>query len=226
MRSAFRGESAVEYFKELVEGALARQQIGAGELTAFYVVNLLAGFLQQPADADEQAARAPPRRGARSRGRPAADAPAPDWRLLALHLGILFRFAPAEAGGCGLLRAHRRHGVRATLSRYETDTFSPVFAELAENFVRFVDVLSEVSERSACASNTDLLRLYERWLRIGSPRSGQLLVERGLVPNASLQDDARPVRGVPHRATVAILGTPRPISRHLCVSARGQEHST
>ncbi len=73
------------------------------------------------------------------------------------------------------------------LSRYETDTFSPVFAELAEKFVAFVDVLSEVSERSSCASNADLLRLYERWLKTGSRRSGQLLVERGVVPNASLR---------------------------------------
>jgi hypothetical protein len=72
------------------------------------------------------------------------------------------------------------------LSRYETDTFSPVFAELAEKFIVYVDVLSEVSERSSCASNMDLLRLYERWLKTGSRRSGQLLVERGVVPNASL----------------------------------------
>jgi hypothetical protein len=34
----------------------------------------------------------------------------------------------------------------------------------------------------------DLLRLYERWLKTGSPRSGQLLVERGVVPNVSLRD--------------------------------------
>jgi hypothetical protein len=74
------------------------------------------------------------------------------------------------------------------LSRRETDAFSPVFAELAENFVAFVDVLSEVSERSSCASNVDLLRLYERWLRTGSSRSGQLLVERGVVPNLSLKN--------------------------------------
>jgi hypothetical protein len=33
----------------------------------------------------------------------------------------------------------------------------------------------------------DLLRLYERWLRTGSARSGRLLVERGVVPNASLK---------------------------------------
>jgi hypothetical protein len=33
----------------------------------------------------------------------------------------------------------------------------------------------------------DLLRLYERWLKTGSRRSGQLLVERGVVPNSSLK---------------------------------------
>src|SRR5687768_1521687 len=45
-----RRESPSEYFKELVEGALAHQRMAAGELTSFYVVNLLTGFLQQPAD--------------------------------------------------------------------------------------------------------------------------------------------------------------------------------
>ena len=74
-----------------------------------------------------------------------------------------------------------------TLSRYETNTFSSVFAELADKFVGFVDVLSEVSERTSCASNLELMRLYERWLKTGSPRSGQLLTERGVVPNASIK---------------------------------------
>src|SRR2546426_809770 len=72
-----------------------------------------------------------------------------------------------------------RHG------RAAPDPFSPVFAELGEKFVGFVDVLTEVSERTSCSSNTDLLRLYEKWLKTGSRRSGQLLVERGVVPNAS-----------------------------------------
>jgi hypothetical protein len=42
-----------------------------------------------------------------------------------------------------------------------------------------------VSERSALASNSDVLRLYEKWLRTRSRRSGDLLVERGIVPNYS-----------------------------------------
>jgi hypothetical protein len=54
--------------------------------------------------------------------------------------------------------------------------------------VDFVDVLSEVSERSSLSSNTDLLRLYERWLRTGSTRSGYLLAERGVVPNGALRN--------------------------------------
>src|SRR5262249_31178656 len=75
-----------------------------------------------------------------------------------------------------------------TLSLEESDTFAPAFAELSSKFADFVDVLSEVSERSACSTNMDLLRLYEKWLKTGSARSGQLLVERGVVPNASLRN--------------------------------------
>ena len=45
--AVFRRESAVEYFKQLVDEALAHQRIAAQELTAFYVVQLLAGYLQQ-----------------------------------------------------------------------------------------------------------------------------------------------------------------------------------
>src|SRR5438477_2040413 len=47
-----RRESAAEYFKELVEGALAHQGVTAGELTSFYVVQLLTGFIQRPSDND------------------------------------------------------------------------------------------------------------------------------------------------------------------------------
>ena len=49
-----------------------------------------------------------------------------------------------------------------------------------------MDVLSDVSERTAVATNSDLLRTYEKWLRTGSPREGQRLIERGIVPNSSI----------------------------------------
>ena len=46
--AVLRRESAVEFFKELVDDALARQHVSAGELTAFYVVHLLASFVRRP----------------------------------------------------------------------------------------------------------------------------------------------------------------------------------
>lgn len=181
-----RRESAVEYFKELVEGALVHQGIAAGELTAFYVVQLLAGFLQRPAGQDAEPLALRLARALESGGM--------QQRASLKEIGDVSLFISGffsdslrrklvdvdyyvNIGGCAY----------NALSRNETDTFSAVFAELADKFVGFVDVLSEVSERSACGSNADLLRLYERWLKTGSPRSGQLLIERGVVPNASLK---------------------------------------
>jgi hypothetical protein len=184
MSDALRRESAVEYFKELVEGALAHQRIAAGELTSFYVVNLLTGFLQRPAYDDDtpmavRLAEAVNAAGAKQRDslKQIGD--------LSLFMSGFFADSfqrklvdvdyYANIGGTAY----------ATLSRYEADAFSSVFAELADNFVRFADVLSEVSERASCASNADLLRLYERWLKTGSRRCGQLLLERGVVPSLS-----------------------------------------
>jgi hypothetical protein len=73
-----------------------------------------------------------------------------------------------------------------SLARTGDGTLNDVFDELSANFPAFVDVLTEVSERTALTSDADVLRLYERWLRTGSRRSGDLLVKRGIVPNSSV----------------------------------------
>ncbi len=180
-----RRESAIEYFKELVEGALVRQRLVATELTAFYIVQLLAGFLQRRAGEDDPLAlrlgRALESAGVQQR--------ASLKQIGDISLFVSGFFSDSLRRGLVDVDYYVQIGGFAytTLSRHEGDAFSPVFAELAEKFVEFVDVLSEVSERSSCGSpNTDLLRLYERWLKTGSRRSGQLLIERGVVPNATL----------------------------------------
>ena len=182
-----RRESAAEYFKELVEGALAHQRIAAGELTSFYVVNLLTGFLQRPAEEDETPLA--------FRLAEALDAAGMRQRANLKQIGDLSLFTSgffADSLRRKLVDVDYYVSIGGTaytaLSRNETDTFSPVFAELADNFIRFVDVLSEVSERASLCSNGDLLRLYERWLRTGSPRSGQRLAERGVVPNLAAKN--------------------------------------
>jgi hypothetical protein len=182
-----RRESAVEYFKQLVDDALAHQRIAAQELTAFYVVQMLAGFLQRPVDGESDEAlalrlgRALVSGGAQQR---ASLKQIGDFSLFVSgFFSDSLRRKPVDVDYYASIGGQAYHA----LSRYETDTFSPAFAELGEKFVEFVDVLSEVSERSFCASSSDLLRLYERWLKTGSSRSGQLLLERGVVPVASVK---------------------------------------
>jgi len=185
--NALRRESAIEYFKELVDGAIARQGLAARELTAFYVVQLLARFLQRPAEDEEDRPLAVQLALALERGGFEQRASLKQIGDLALFVSGFFSDSLnrklvdvdyyASIGGYAY----------QTLSRFETDTFSPVFAELADKFIDFVDVLGEVSERTSCSSNTDLLRLYEKWLKTGSRRAGQFLVERGVVPNASIK---------------------------------------
>ena len=184
----FHRESAVEYFKELVDVALSHQRLNTQELTAYYGVQLLASFLQRPLTDDTRddtplavrLAQALESGGARQ-------------RVTLKEIGDVALFVSgffSDSLNRKLVDVdyYVSIGGRAynVLSRVETDTFSPVFAELGEKFVGFVDVLSEVSERTSCTSNSDLLRLYEKWLKTGSRRSGQLLVERGVVPNGSI----------------------------------------
>ena len=181
----FGRESAVEYFKELVDGALAHQHVNAGELTAFYVVQLLAGFLRRADDLNDLEPLA-------LRLASALEAHGPDQRLALKQVGDISLFLSgffADSFQRRLVDIDYYVSVGGSaygaLSRSETDAFSPVFGELAQKFTAFVDVLAEVSERSSCTTNQDLLRLYERWLRTGSRRSGQLLVERGVLPVSS-----------------------------------------
>ena len=183
MRMARRAavEHAMPYFRELVESALAHQRLAATEDTAFYLVHLLASFLKCSSDesAEPLALRLaqaltwdPARRRAGLKA--IGDESLFVAGFFADSLGRRF----ADAGYYTAIGG----AAYEALGRVETDACSPVFAELGRKFVAFVDVLNEVSERTSCASNTDLLRLYEKWLRTRSARSGRLLAEKGVVP--------------------------------------------
>jgi hypothetical protein len=184
-----REQAPAEYFRELVDAALARRRVKAGDLTAFYLVNLLCEHVRPDA-----------RRGS-----------ARDAEPLALRLGH------ALASGGAVQRAELRslgdfslfmsgffsdslnrraidvdyyvsmgEYAYGSLSRRDESTFAEVFSELACKFVGFMDVLADISEQTALTSSGDVLRLYEKWLRTGSARDGQKLIDRGIVPNGSV----------------------------------------
>lgn len=186
--SLFHEETPAQYFKELVEAAVARQRLDVGELTSFYLVNLLCGFVRLErgpgATLDDEPLA--------MRLAQALDSGGHEQRARLRSLGDVSLFVsgffsdslsrkPVDIDYYMSMGEY----AYASLSRSGEAAFAGVFGELASKFCSFVDVLTDVSERSALTSNTDLLRLYERWLRTGSRRDSQLLAKKGIVPNAS-----------------------------------------
>lgn len=182
-------QTPAEYFKELVTSALARQHLQAADLTEYYLVNLLCQYIRldvATGDRDDgeplavRLARALQSGGSEQRA-----------RLRSLGDFSLFMsgfFSDSFRRRLIDVDYYVSMGEYAygSLSRRDEDAFSEVFAELASKFVGFTDVLADISERTALASHADVLRLYEKWLRTGSERDGQRLVERGILPNASI----------------------------------------
>src|SRR5688572_7215719 len=180
-------ESPFEVIRDLVEAALQRQHLSAREGTSFYLVNLLTGFVHgdRSAPGDEEPlgvrfVKALQEAGVRQRDelRQVGD----------LSLFISGFFADSLTRSLVDIDYYIQLGENAygSLARRGDGTFGDVFDELSGKFPAFVEVLGEVSERSALTSNADLLRLYEKWLRTKSRRSGDLLASRGIVPDAAL----------------------------------------
>lgn len=61
--------------------------------------------------------------------------------------------------------------------------FRKVFTDLSSKFVRYVDVLAEISSQTFVKDSQNLLRTYDLWLKTGSERAERQLKDAGLVPN-------------------------------------------
>jgi hypothetical protein len=182
-------QTPVEYFKELVESSLSRQRMRAGDRTEFYLVNLLCQYVRldaSPQQTDEgeplafRLARALDSGGFEQRA-----------RLRSVGDFSLFMsgfFSDSFARRSVDVDYYRSLGecAYASLSRSEDDAFAEVFGELSQKFVGFMDVLADISDRTTLTSATEVMRIYEKWLRTGSERDGQRLIERGILPNHSI----------------------------------------
>ena len=187
MTTIISTQAPAEMFKELVEDAVDHQRVGASEDSTAYLVYLLDSFVRH--DARFTAAGASP------------DQPLAEILLAASHdrsprsltslrfVGDLALFLvgfyadglrPALAGpGCYVRLGGSAYAVLAR-SRAVAGA-AALFHELAANFVRFADVLSEVAENCSLTDPSDLLRLYERWVQTGSSRSAEQLRARGVL---------------------------------------------
>jgi hypothetical protein len=189
-----------EFFHESVQTALRKQRVAVDDHTEHYVVNVLTMF----ARSEELFERTP--EGVRLRPlahmlAEASDAASPLQRDAALRrlgdvsLFIAGFFAQSFARKLVDIDYHIAMGGRAYGTLAETmrgavrgQAFAAVFLELAQKFQRLVDVLNEVAEMAHAHTDKDILRLYEIWLKTGSPRAYDVLRRLGVAP---ISADAR-----------------------------------
>jgi hypothetical protein len=180
-----REQTPAEYFKELVVSAMERQHLQAGHLTEYYLVNLLCRYIRLDRKDEDQPLALRLARAIESGGS--------EQRHRLRNIGDFSLFMSGFFSDSLSRRAvdvdyYKSMGEFAygSLSRSEEDAVSEVFGELARKFVGFTDVLADISERTNPGSTIDVLRLYEKWLRTGSARDGQRLLDCGILPTQSI----------------------------------------
>jgi hypothetical protein len=183
-----------EFFRDSVHEALARQQVGVDDHTEHYVVNLLTMFSRSEAlfDATPEGPRLRPLALMLAEAAGAATGEQRSRTLQRLGDVSLFVAGFLSHGFARRLvdvDYHVAMGGRAYGTLADTcgtgargRALAGVFAELAAKFQRLVDALNDVSEMSWRNSDRDTLRLYEIWLKTGSPRAYALLREKGVSP--------------------------------------------
>jgi hypothetical protein len=186
-RQVATATSARDFFHEMLSGAMTHQRVGVQGETEAYLVNLLVEFLsadqlfvrdesgrvdQEPlAFMLKRAIEAPREERARQLRRMGDTAlyvsgffaDSLDRKLVDVDYYAAMGGRAYDALS-GMSRGHRS-----------------VFSELAEKFLRIVDLFNEISERAAVTTNAGILRLYERYVRTGSGRLRDILRDRGVL---------------------------------------------
>ena len=183
-----------EFFQGLVTDAVANQHVETTEETVYYVVNLLVGFSDSRVLFEQTPDGLHIKPLAYLYGE-ALEARSANERNHALkQLGDLALFI----SGIFTDSLNRKlvdvdyyiamggnaygHLSDVTRDASRWQVFSDIFDELAGKFTDFVDVLGEVSENTHLRNDSDIMRLYEVWMRTGSKRCERKLRRFGIEP--------------------------------------------
>lgn len=181
------------FFQTLVDDAVKTRHFPATEAAEFYLAGLLADYAK-PDRLDAETLERPLTllldEALHAAGRERFD------RLRSLGDGVLYTsgfFAEhlstrgVELRYVRTLGARAYEGAAAMLRQGGDGSGAPdVFRELADNFVIFAEVVSSVADvlqaNAAGNSNSQVVRLYERWARTGSAQLAVALAGKGLSP--------------------------------------------
>jgi hypothetical protein len=192
-------KNLTEFFRDGFAKAIANQHVTLDEHTAHYVVSLLVLYSraevshanlrsgQRWVSLTELLARA-------SAATTSAEREALLQRLGDVSLFVAGFFAHGFARRLVDVDYHiamggRAYGTLATAPvRGPRRTLCGVFGELACKFQPVVDAIGEIGDAARVWEPNDVLRLYELWLKTGSPRAQSLLRRLGVAPvRTSLQ---------------------------------------
>jgi len=186
-----------EFFHESMQSALRKQRVAVDDHTEHYVVNVLTMFARSEElyEQTPEGVRLKPLAHMLAEASQASSAQQRDAALRRLgdvSLFIAGFFAQSFARKLIDIDYHIAMGGRAygTLAENMRGTlrgqaFAVVFLELAQKFQRLVDVLNDVAEMAHTHTDKDILRLYEIWLKTGSPRAFGILQRLGVAPVAA-----------------------------------------
>jgi hypothetical protein len=179
-----------EFFHDSVQTALRKQRVDVDDHTEHYVVNVLTMFARSEElyENTPEGVRLRPLAHMLADAVEASSAQQRDETLRRLGDVSLFVagfFAHSFARKLIDIDYHIAMGGRAYGTLADTmrgQAFACVFLELAQKFQRLVDVLNEVAEMAYTHTDKDILRLYEIWLKTGSPRAYAILRRLGVAP--------------------------------------------
>ena len=183
--------SLTEYFRDALHGALAHQHVAVEDQTEQYVVNMLTLFARAEHlyEGTPSGPKLPPLVNLFASTMEAAT-PAERERALQrlgdVSLFVAGFFAHGFARRLVDIDYHIAMGGHAygtlaeALARGRRRVLAQVYAELAAKFQPLVDALGEISDVARTYTQSDVLRLYEIWLRTGSARARGLLSQLGV----------------------------------------------
>lgn len=182
------GVGLKEILREKVQDALLRQNVSTSELVEFYLVNLLSDFheAERALNGGETDALARPLALLMLEA-DASDAPTRIRQLRRLGdtaliiagfyadrvrkalVGLSYYIAMGGSAYGRLSELHERERM-----------FAELYLELSSHFAAFAGALSLVAPWNRASSNSDLVRIYERWLATGDAKLRALLEEGGI----------------------------------------------
>lgn len=183
-----------EFFHDSVQTALRKQRVAVDDHTEHYVVNVLTMFARSEElyENTPEGVRLKPLAHMLAEASTAQSSQQRDETLRRLgdvSLFIAGFFAQSFARKLVDVDYHIAMGGRAYGTLAENmrgslrgQAFAAIFLELAGKFQRLVDVLNEVAEMAYTHTDKDILRMYEIWMKTGSPRAFSILQRLGVAP--------------------------------------------